>query len=139
MITHAVSLGGYESLAVLPAALTHDMIPPEVREKLGIAENAIRMSVGLENVEDILADLDQALKQAVSATSGQRFRFRLCDSVNVSPLTQIVFCVENLIAIRNKSSTDQTITRALLTTELSSCAYDKDKKLFLVNLSNLAT
>ncbi|VDN90526.1 unnamed protein product [Brugia pahangi] len=62
----AESLGGFESLAELPAAMTHASVPIEDRIKLGISDNLIRISVGIENVEDLIQDLDQALKKAVS-------------------------------------------------------------------------
>lgn len=56
----AESLGGVESLIEHPALMTHASIPREVREKVGISDALIRVSVGLENVEDLIADLDQA-------------------------------------------------------------------------------
>ena len=61
----AESLGGYESLAELPYLMTHAFIEEKERVALGVTDNLIRISVGLENVEDIIADLDQALKAAV--------------------------------------------------------------------------
>uniref|UniRef100_A0A8C0ENW5 Cystathionine gamma-lyase n=1 Tax=Bubo bubo TaxID=30461 RepID=A0A8C0ENW5_BUBBB len=61
----AESLGGYESLAEQPAIMTHASVPKEDREALGISDTLIRLSVGLEDEEDLLADLDQALKAAV--------------------------------------------------------------------------
>ena len=57
----AESLGGVESLIEHPAIMTHASIPTEVREKLGISDGLIRLSVGLENVEDLKEDLSQAL------------------------------------------------------------------------------
>ncbi|NXA03874.1 CGL lyase, partial [Sapayoa aenigma] len=66
VFTLAESLGGYESLAELPAIMTHSSVPKEDRETLGISDTLIRLSVGLEDEEDLLADLDQALKAAVS-------------------------------------------------------------------------
>jgi len=62
----AESLGGYESLAELPAVMTHASVPADERRKLGIGDNLIRISVGLEDVDDLIQDLDQALKAAVS-------------------------------------------------------------------------
>lgn len=59
--THAASLGGVESLAVRPAAATHGGVSPEERARSGISDGLIRFSVGLEDVEDLMADLDQAL------------------------------------------------------------------------------
>lgn len=67
VFTLAESLGGYESLAELPSVMTHASVPPEQRAELGITDNLIRLSVGLEDPEDLLADLDQALKKAVSS------------------------------------------------------------------------
>ncbi|RLV85294.1 hypothetical protein DV515_00016119 [Chloebia gouldiae] len=64
VFTLAESLGGYESLAEHPAIMTHASVPEKEREKLGITDTLIRLSVGLEDEEDLLADLDQALKAA---------------------------------------------------------------------------
>lgn len=58
----AESLGGIESLIEHPAIMTHASIPKEMREKLGVADNLVRMSVGLEDTEDLLAELEEALK-----------------------------------------------------------------------------
>lgn len=58
----AESLGGVESLAGHPATMTHASIPKPEREKAGLSDSLIRLSVGIENVEDLIADLDQALK-----------------------------------------------------------------------------
>ncbi|XP_039544935.1 cystathionine gamma-lyase-like isoform X2 [Pimephales promelas] len=60
----AESLGGYESLAEHPAIMTHASVPENERKKLGISDTLIRLSVGLEDVEDIIADIDQALGAA---------------------------------------------------------------------------
>src|SRR5262249_46960548 len=57
----AESLGGVETLISLPAVLTHASMPPEVREQIGITEGLVRLSVGLEDAADLIADLDQAL------------------------------------------------------------------------------
>ena len=61
LISFAESLGGVESLMTLPAVQTHADIPEAERERLGICERLLRLSVGTESVEDIIADLDQAL------------------------------------------------------------------------------
>jgi cystathionine gamma-lyase len=61
VFTLAESLGGVESLVEHPAIMTHASIPPEVRAKSGIKDSLIRLSVGIEHVDDLLADLDQAL------------------------------------------------------------------------------
>jgi cystathionine beta-lyase/cystathionine gamma-synthase len=57
----AESLGGVETLISLPALMTHASMPQEVRERVGITEGLVRLSVGIEDAEDIIADLDQAL------------------------------------------------------------------------------
>jgi cystathionine beta-lyase/cystathionine gamma-synthase len=57
----AESLGGVETLVSLPAQMTHASVPPEMRERIGITDGLVRISVGIEDVEDIMADLDQAL------------------------------------------------------------------------------
>jgi methionine-gamma-lyase len=57
----AVSLGGTESLASHPAAMTHSGVPAEVRDRIGVLDTTIRMSVGIENAGDLIADLTQAL------------------------------------------------------------------------------
>lgn len=57
----AESLGGVESLIEHPAIMTHASIPKENREKLGILDNFVRISVGIEDVDDLIADLEQAL------------------------------------------------------------------------------
>lgn len=61
VFTLAESLGGVESLINHPATMTHGSIPKEVREKVGVVDNLIRISVGIEDIEDLLADLEQAL------------------------------------------------------------------------------
>ncbi|PYT59099.1 MAG: cystathionine gamma-synthase [Acidobacteria bacterium] len=57
----AESLGGVETLISLPALMTHSSMPKEMRDRVGITEGLVRMSVGIEDVEDLIADLDQAL------------------------------------------------------------------------------
>jgi cystathionine beta-lyase/cystathionine gamma-synthase len=57
----AESLGGVESLISLPALMTHASMPQEVRERVGITDGLVRLSVGIEDADDIIADLDQAL------------------------------------------------------------------------------
>jgi cystathionine gamma-lyase len=61
LFTLAESLGGVESLIEHPAIMTHASIPPHVREELGISDAFVRLSVGVENVDDLIADLEQAL------------------------------------------------------------------------------
>jgi len=59
----AESLGGVETLISHPASMTHASIPRDVRQKIGITDGLIRISVGIEDVEDLIADLDQALRK----------------------------------------------------------------------------
>ena len=61
VFTLAESLGGVESLVNHPAIMTHASVPREVREAGGVSDSLIRLSVGVEDVEDLIADLDQAL------------------------------------------------------------------------------
>jgi cystathionine beta-lyase len=61
IFTLAESLGGVESLAGHPASITHASIPKEVREKTGVVDSLIRLSVGIEDIDDLIADLKQAL------------------------------------------------------------------------------
>jgi methionine-gamma-lyase len=61
LVKLAVSLGSNESLAQHPYHMTHADIPDEEKEKLGITDSMIRLSVGIEAAEDIIADLSQAL------------------------------------------------------------------------------
>jgi len=62
VLTFAESLGGPESLITLPVTQTHGDVAPEEREKLGITDSLLRMSVGLENINDLIADLQQAME-----------------------------------------------------------------------------
>ena len=64
LIALAESLGGVESLACHPASMTHASIPKEIREKVGITDGLIRLSVGIENADDLIADLNQAISGA---------------------------------------------------------------------------
>lgn len=64
LITFAESLGGVESLVCHPASMTHAAIPYEIRQKVGIVDNLIRLSVGIENVEDLINDIENALKES---------------------------------------------------------------------------
>ena len=61
----AESLGGVESLINHPASMTHASIPREERIKNGLNDTLIRLSVGIEDADDLIADLDQAIKKAV--------------------------------------------------------------------------
>lgn len=61
LIRPALSLGGVETIICAPAATSHVKLSPAEREELGIADGLFRLSVGIEDVTDITADLDQAL------------------------------------------------------------------------------
>lgn len=61
--TLAESLGGVESLIEVPAVMTHASIPKELREEIGIKDELIRLSVGIEALEDLLTDLKEALEK----------------------------------------------------------------------------
>ena len=63
VFTLAESLGGVESLINHPATMTHGSIPKEAREKVGVVDNLLRLSVGVEDAEDLIADLEQALSR----------------------------------------------------------------------------
>ena len=57
----AESLGGVESLIEHPAIMTHASVPQNIREKLGIGDGLVRLSVGIESIDDLLQDLEQSL------------------------------------------------------------------------------
>ena len=61
LFTLAESLGGVESLIEHPALMTHASIPPIQRQALGITDGFVRLSVGIEYIDDLIADLEQAL------------------------------------------------------------------------------
>nr|XP_045624205.1 cystathionine gamma-lyase-like [Procambarus clarkii]XP_045624213.1 cystathionine gamma-lyase-like [Procambarus clarkii]XP_045624220.1 cystathionine gamma-lyase-like [Procambarus clarkii]XP_045624227.1 cystathionine gamma-lyase-like [Procambarus clarkii]XP_045624233.1 cystathionine gamma-lyase-like [Procambarus clarkii] len=65
MFTFATSLGGVESLCQLPSVMSHECLPAETREKLGITDGLVRVSCGLEPADDLIKDLDQALRAVV--------------------------------------------------------------------------
>jgi methionine-gamma-lyase len=64
LVTPAVSLGSTDSLVQHPAGLTHRLVDPEAREAAGITDGLLRLSVGLEDVDDLWADLASALAAA---------------------------------------------------------------------------
>jgi cystathionine gamma-lyase len=64
VFTLAESLGGVESLIELPAAMTHASVPKDLREEIGIADGLVRLSAGIEDIDDLLSDLDQAFAAA---------------------------------------------------------------------------
>jgi cystathionine beta-lyase/cystathionine gamma-synthase len=57
----AESLGGVESLIGHPASMTHASVPPELRDRMGLTDSLVRLSVGIEDVDDLIADLEQAM------------------------------------------------------------------------------
>jgi cystathionine gamma-synthase len=63
MIVRATSLGDVHSMMLYPAMSSHREISPRHRERMGIRDNLVRLSVGIEAVEDIVEDLEQALRQ----------------------------------------------------------------------------
>lgn len=64
LVSLAESLGGVESLVCHPATMTHASIPADIRKKVGITDGLIRLSVGIENIEDILEDITQAIAKS---------------------------------------------------------------------------
>jgi cystathionine beta-lyase/cystathionine gamma-synthase len=60
----AESLGGVESLVGIPAVMTHASVPPEMRQRMGLTDGLVRLSCGIEDAEDLMEDLDQALRRA---------------------------------------------------------------------------
>ncbi len=66
LFTLAESLGGVESLVEVPASMTHASIPPEERRKAGLSDGLVRISVGIEHVDDLLADVQQAIERSAS-------------------------------------------------------------------------
>ena len=64
LVSLAESLGGVESLVCHPATMTHASIPADIRKKVGITDGLIRLSIGIENIDDILEDLSQAIDRS---------------------------------------------------------------------------
>jgi methionine-gamma-lyase len=64
LIKLAVSLGGTESLAEHPATMTHSDMSKEEKKRMGISDNLIRLSVGIENTEDLIWDLQQSISKS---------------------------------------------------------------------------
>jgi cystathionine beta-lyase len=64
----AVSLGGVESILSYPRTMSHAAMPSEERQARGITDGLVRLSVGLESAEDLMADLDQALRSESSSS-----------------------------------------------------------------------
>ena len=74
VFTLAESLGGVESLVEVPASMTHASIPAEVRRRSGLPDGLVRLSVGIEHVDDLVADVEQALEKAIPARAGAAAR-----------------------------------------------------------------
>jgi O-succinylhomoserine sulfhydrylase len=64
MFSHTANLGDARTIATHPASTTHSKIAPEVREAVGIYDGMVRVSVGLEHINDIIADIEQALARS---------------------------------------------------------------------------
>ncbi len=71
LFTLAPSLGGVESLVSIPVLTSHIMVSSLEREKMGVTEQMIRLSVGIENAGDLIADLDRALEAVASPRTVQ--------------------------------------------------------------------
>jgi cystathionine beta-lyase/cystathionine gamma-synthase len=63
VFTYAASLGGVDSLVIEPRYSSHEHMSPDERAAIGIPDGFLRVSIGIENAEDLIADIDQALKQ----------------------------------------------------------------------------
>ena len=68
MFYHVANIGDARSLAIHPASTTHSQLTPEEQARTGVTDGYVRLSVGIEHIDDIIADLDQAL--AVGKSSG---------------------------------------------------------------------
>ena len=68
IFSHLANVGDAKSLVIHPASTTHQQMDAEALKAAGVGEDMIRISVGLEDIEDLTADLDQALKGALRAT-----------------------------------------------------------------------
>ena len=64
LLSHLANIGDAKSLVIHPASTTHQQLSREEQEATGVTEDYIRLSIGLEDVDDITADIDQALKKA---------------------------------------------------------------------------
>ena len=71
LVTHAVSLGGIETLAVHAASTTHAPLSEEARIRGGVTPGLIRVSLGLESAQDLIADFEQALARAQGVPAGR--------------------------------------------------------------------
>ena len=69
LFSHVANVGDAKSLIIHPASTTHQQLSPEELKVAGVSEELIRLSVGLEAIEDIIADLDQALTKAIECVA----------------------------------------------------------------------
>jgi cystathionine beta-lyase/cystathionine gamma-synthase len=74
LFTLAPSLGGVDSLVSIPVLTSHAMISPDQRQKMGVTEQLIRLSVGIENANDLIADLEHALAAVSSSRQHAQVR-----------------------------------------------------------------
>ena len=66
LLSHVANIGDAKSLVIHPASTTHQQLTPEQQQQTGVTADYIRLSIGLEDVEDIKEDIEQALKKTVS-------------------------------------------------------------------------
>ena len=64
LLYHVANIGDSRSLAIHPASTTHSQLSPEEQLSAGVTPGYVRLSIGIENIEDILADIDQAINKA---------------------------------------------------------------------------
>jgi O-acetylhomoserine (thiol)-lyase len=64
LFSHLANIGDVKSLVIHPASTTHQQLTPEEQKETGVTEDYVRLSIGLEDIEDIREDLDQALRAA---------------------------------------------------------------------------
>ena len=91
LVTAAMSLGGVETTVTLPALTSHQPVPKEIREKAGITDRLVRLSVGIESVADLINDFEQAIEacQSNKVTLGPGLSF--CVQLTVSKETMYAF------------------------------------------------
>ncbi len=65
LLSHLANIGDAKSLVIHPASTTHSQLTPEEQETTGVSGDYVRLAIGLEDIEDIKADIDQALRAAV--------------------------------------------------------------------------
>lgn len=81
IFTLAESLGGIESLCEVPSSMTHAGIPKEAREAVGVFDDLVRLSCGVEDAEDLKADVLQALQKAVGSSTFQKHHSNLANGL----------------------------------------------------------